>query len=421
MKKNAFILFSLLIASCLSAQPAGVVDSLIGLPVWYGASDNYQNCDWFQTCPEEYLDRNYFCLDYYAGRGDSIEMLVTKAFTDHQLAVKGVAVMTLTDMDDVNPYTPQVYFYDTSRVEEEVMIWNGDVLEGLPPIATATWYKKTVEKGVSVPQCTQTMASGDDSKFLHFGLAEVYFQHSVAVDSFFFIGGTLRNNATVVDIYGGERFLHKPTLYPYVTERYMDLCNTCDYGPGHFVGTNAPEGEWYRLDDGKMWSGPFFLILDTNRYRLTALSSNDTMGVVSGSGIYDPLEQVSVEAIPLDGYRFVHWNDGMIENPRVVEVLSDTTLMAVFRDINDTTGIDDVSNYGPTFSLYPNPTQNEVFVNTSEIGQLQLQLVDASGRLLMAYSFVSHIRIDVSSLSAGQYFLMVTGGKGTRVEPFVKR
>lgn len=416
MRKVFPALLFLCFSTSLAAQTSRI-NTMIGIPFWYGIGDNYQSCERFQTCPEEYLDRNYFWLDYYAGRGDSTELFVTKAFTDHRLAVRGVAVMTLTNMGDVNPNRNPVYFYDGLRTEEEVMILNVDTL----PIVSATWYEKNEGVDVAVPQCTQTMTNGDDAKFLHFALTEVFFDHSVAVDTSFFIGGTMRNNATTIDLYGSERFLHKPTLYPYVAERYSNPCTTCVYTPGHFVGANALGGEWQHLDAWKMWSGPFFLILDTNHYHVMALSNNDTMGSVSGSGKYEPLDRVLIGATPFDGYRFVRWHDGATENPREVEVLGDTTLVAVFRDVNDTMALEKVSFPGPVFSLNPNPTHNELWVTTSEDGCLQLQLYDASGRMLKQQTFFSQVRLDVGNLTAGQFFVVVTSNKGARVEAFVKR
>ena len=39
---------------------------------------------------------------------------------------------------------------------------------------------------------------------------------------------------------------------------------------------------------------------------------------------------VEITATPNSGYRFDHWNDGNTENPRIVQLVSDTTLMAYF-------------------------------------------------------------------------------------------
>ena len=418
------------------AQNAAI-DSMIGLPPIYGVADSYQDCDKFQTCPEEYTDRNYFCLKFYAGRGDTTEMLFTRAYTDRRLAVRGIAIMVLTSMNDVSEAMSPVHYYDGSRVEEEVMIWKGDIMPDtggmqellvsipIPPDATASFGNRpggTVY--VTVPQCIQTMNDGDDTKFLHFGLNEVLFPRTVAVDSLFVIGGTMRNNERANEFLESNRFVHNPTIYPFVSELYPDHCSWCAYGLGHFVGKAETGSRWHRLGGGDMWSGPFFLILDTNRYTLTALPDDTARGSVSGSGVYDPLDLATVVATPREGYWFYRWSDGVTDNPRQVEVLSDTTLVAIFRANGDTTGIDDISEFkiqNSKFKVFPNPANDELYIVTDDEGVMQLQLFDASGRTISEFKIQnSKFKIDISHLSAGQYYIKIRGGEGESVQTFVK-
>ena len=67
-------------------------------------------------------------------------------------------------------------------------------------------------------------------------------------------------------------------------------------------------------------------------YTLSVISANPDQGTVSGGGTY--LEgtntEATIEAIANDGYLFVSWNDGNTENPRTIEVISDTTFIATF-------------------------------------------------------------------------------------------
>ena len=421
MKKLLLLGISLWMVSGLSAQSVGM-DTLVGLSPRYGAFDNYQECDKFQTCPAEWLDRNYFWLDYYTGRGDSTEVFVTKAVTDRRLAIKGVAVMTLNGTSELNPNHFPVGSRDMEHQEESIMIWNADSLYGQSPTAVATWHEKPGSMiNVAVPQCLQTMADSLPSQYLHFGLEEVCFDRAVGVDSVFFIGGTLKNNAMVTDGYGNSTFLHSPTRYAYIAESHPDICSTCAYEPGHYIGHNTPDGGWQRVGGGSLWSGPFFVILDTSHYRLTAEANDTAWGTVTGSGIYEPLEEVVCEATPAAGYRFVRWSDGERNNPRVVEVACDTTLTAIFRDMNDTTGIDPCNLSSITCNLVPNPVQEELMVSTSEEGPLELTIYDASGRVLLRQTFAAQARVDVSTLAAGQYYLMVTSGRGSHIEAFVKR
>ncbi len=66
------------------------------------------------------------------------------------------------------------------------------------------------------------------------------------------------------------------------------------------------------------------------QYRVEVLSDNDTMGTVSGGGSFDPDSEITISAHPLDGYKFIGWNDGNTDNPRIIVVNSDTTFTASF-------------------------------------------------------------------------------------------
>ena len=78
---------------------------------------------------------------------------------------------------------------------------------------------------------------------------------------------------------------------------------------------------------------------DIHYYTLTVLSADATMGSVSEGGTWAEGEEVTIEAIPNDGYLFSHWNDGDMTNPRTFILTSDTTFTAYF--IVEPVGIDE--------------------------------------------------------------------------------
>ena len=59
-------------------------------------------------------------------------------------------------------------------------------------------------------------------------------------------------------------------------------------------------------------------------------------GSVTGAGTYDAGTQVSVEAIPNEGYKFVGWDDGDDFPTRTVTVNEDVTLTATFAPVENT-------------------------------------------------------------------------------------
>lgn len=65
-------------------------------------------------------------------------------------------------------------------------------------------------------------------------------------------------------------------------------------------------------------------------YALTLTANPQDGGLVSGAGIYEYGTDVSVSAIPADGYRFVGWSDGISTNPRIITVLLPIGLEAIF-------------------------------------------------------------------------------------------
>lgn len=75
-------------------------------------------------------------------------------------------------------------------------------------------------------------------------------------------------------------------------------------------------------------------------YTITVLSADETMGTVSGNGIYQQGETATITAIPYEGYQFSRWNDGVTDNPRTLVVTADATFIANF---TTTQGIDEAS------------------------------------------------------------------------------
>ena len=57
---------------------------------------------------------------------------------------------------------------------------------------------------------------------------------------------------------------------------------------------------------------------------------------MTGAGTYDAGTQVSVKAIPNEGYEFVDWEDGETFASRTVTVNEDMTLMATFKPVENT-------------------------------------------------------------------------------------
>ncbi len=63
---------------------------------------------------------------------------------------------------------------------------------------------------------------------------------------------------------------------------------------------------------------------------VSIVSNNPLMGNTYGSGIFAQGSDIEIGAIANQGFYFNNWNDGNVENPRMIHVTGDTTLTAYF-------------------------------------------------------------------------------------------
>ena len=143
---------------------------------------------------------------------------------------------------------------------------------------------------------------------------------------------------------------------------------------------------------------------DIRQYTITVLSANETMGTVSGGGTYNEGSIVTIKAIAKPGYLFSQWNDGDTTATRAITVTENTTYVATFvADVR----IDDVD--GLSVMLYPNPASDRVSLSGLP-ADARIVLIDAAGRLCGIWTTRNEqTTLDISRLSAGQYYLRITG------------
>ena len=72
-----------------------------------------------------------------------------------------------------------------------------------------------------------------------------------------------------------------------------------------------------------------FLNINTG-YLVTLQANNDQWGEVAGTNLYTQDTTITITATPNEGYTFLRWSDGNTDNPRTIQVTSDTTLTAEF-------------------------------------------------------------------------------------------
>ena len=121
----------------------------------------------------------------------------------------------------------------------------------------------------------------------------------------------------------------------------------------------------------------FFNVEAGNMYSLD-LRCDTTMGVVSGAGVYDLGEQVSINATPHDGYYFVGWSDvpNNTQKWRLITVESDTTITAHF--------------VGEKTLIVNDEIRENIFVDSNKSLHIKgyencnLQIITSDGKLIYA-------------------------------------
>lgn len=155
-------------------------------------------------------------------------------------------------------------------------------------------------------------------------------------------------------------------------------------------------------------------------WRTVTLLCDSTMGEVLGGGLYRDSSRVAIAALPAEGFRFVSWNDGDTINPRLLFVVSDTTIAALFQVVEDTNTQGITQTGIQAISIYPNPAQGDVTVSVGEPSSVSV--VDLQGRTVIPDTPVSsQLVIPHSSLPAGTYFVRIATANGTATKKLLLR
>ena len=264
-------------------------------------------------------------------------------------------------------------------------------------------------------------------------LREYYFDSAITVTDSFYLG-CATSDPTVTDF----------NEFSYIASHMWDYCAYAvspDNTPNPSIkdcATDVPEFTYYdssRLDNQwhhfthKRFQLIFPIIeLDTTPVQpdtvwrtVTALSADDSLGEVTGGGIYPDSSWVTITANPyaLDcigcHIEFDHWNDGDTTNPRQVFVISDTSFTAYFRMVEDSTeGINEHSISHSQFSIYPNPTYGKVTISTHEsiVSAFLTDLSDRREEVLLTPTGFGQYTLDLTPRPQATYLLTLTTASG---------
>ena len=135
---------------------------------------------------------------------------------------------------------------------------------------------------------------------------------------------------------------------------------------------------------------------------ITLTVNNEAMG--SASYTLDGNTAV-LTATANEGYSFLTWSDGNMENPRTVTITSDTAFMAIF---SPASSLQEVN--AKEFALYPNPAKSFVNLEFETLKEnTLLQILDINGRRVRTFDLKAGqetLRIEIGDLPEGVYTIM---------------
>lgn len=292
---------------------------------WYDESPYYSTNGYKDSCT-----RIPFRLDYYPGG-----LLAKWEYTRQPLKVKGLVAL-------VHIYANYSSYADTTKLPEYLYLYqkiNEYYVHPNHPIPMGITMQlvDSVRWDTIKPHIMEFKQGDTGEVFNRCYAYEAYFDEPVWVDSSFFIFGSGNNNKTIN--YTGV-FWHIPTFYVQIRRVMLAVFEKgcTEPFPPVIYPDCKPWGEaeavWcgpqigFRRPYLENFYGMFLAIVD--QYRLDVYTDSAEIGTVTGGGRFPEETHDTIEAHPKPGYKFVGWNDGNTENPRVIFLTQDTAFTAFF-------------------------------------------------------------------------------------------
>lgn len=391
-----------------------------------GRSDRYCYLGWYDDCQaylvdaetdpySDYFGYTFFALsDFVAESPD--ELLVKENQTDRPLMVGGLVALVLSGPQDdgLAGGNRSGYFRSYKQTDESMYLYQQDASapQQRRLIDSVRWGQEP-PRMMKLPKSALTASSTDDTKFMFCYAYEAYFDSAVVVDSTFYIAGTNRNN--VLDSTGV--FQYKPIVYVDVAGVMMEMiCGDCREARPLLRSVDQAGTRWephYRRALGVA------AFLPIKAVRLEVSVADEDMGQTRGRGWFGAGKQCTIMAEPHEGYRFVGWNDGVADNPRVVELERDTHFVAHFAEV---VGIGPEDDGSPAFTLTPNPATDRLSVCIGREGNYRLEVFDKAGRLLEQRPVEGRdARLNVADWPIGHYTVVLYQGDRKSVKSFIKK
>ena len=332
------------------AKPSDLDDTIPATP----RCDKYYYTKWFDDCPNwrpNGVWDSCFCFKYHITRYvEGAKIAKWEYAHNGRMKVKGLVAMvqnynppTVDTAANVQKLPEYLYLYQMTETGRNIQ--GIDIEVRLQLLDSVRWDTATA-------RVMEFRQGWNDEYVQYCYLYEAYFEQPVWVDTEFFIAGSTNSGYNSVNSNG-----RIPTVYVDIMDQqdYMlDNKTGCDISNYHdLIGSDGPLFQdqfscqlpgrpyafWastfstvtnYWMSDWPYSPVGYYLVI-VDKWDLNAEPNEAGWGEVLGGGRFPDESDDTITAIAAPGFAFVSWSDGVTDNPRVVHLMSDTTLIANFQ------------------------------------------------------------------------------------------
>ncbi len=156
------------------------------------------------------------------------------------------------------------------------------------------------------------------------------------------------------------------------------------------------------------------------QYTITPIANPSIGGTITGGGTFTYNQSCTLIATPYNGYAFLNWTEnGNIMCLDVSYSFVVTTGRYLVANFTSTQGID-VNSLSSTVNLYPNPTKDNLTIETNFNKEQRLEIVNLFGQTVYTIYINKKATVNTSAFAKGVYILKLSSNKETVVRKFVK-
>ncbi|MBR7168289.1 MAG: T9SS type A sorting domain-containing protein [Bacteroidales bacterium] len=165
-----------------------------------------------------------------------------------------------------------------------------------------------------------------------------------------------------------------------------------------------------------MSDSTFTAIFDTV-FKVNAYTEPAYYGNVLGGGSYEMGSEATLRVGTRANYYFKRWNDGNCDNPRIITVTSDTTLVAILDTIPPTSI--DMAEINEDITIHPNPATTILNIELPQSCTAELRNI--KGVLIETKQLQGNAQWNIEVLPPGVYMLTFRNNDWVITRKFVKK